>query len=215
MSKVEKEKWAEVKKLMRIPKVELGKRLSYDLKYTPRQFLFTLARYKFAAKLLKGSVLEIGCGEGFGTVLLSEVSKRVVAIDIDREAIRQAKKNFKGIEFACKDFLNSGIYECFDTCISIDVIEHIYPAHEQEFFNRIICYLNPRGVCIIGTPNKEAQKYATEGSQVGHVNLYDWQRLKKIMDKYFDNVFLFSMNDEVVHTGFYPMAHYLMAVGIK
>jgi hypothetical protein len=25
-------------------------------------------------------------------------------------------------------------------------------------------------------------------------------------------VFLFSMNDEVVHTGFYPMAHYLFAV---
>lgn len=26
--------------------------------------------------------------------------------------------------------------------------------------------------------------------------------------------FLFSMNDEVVHTGYYPMAHYLIAVGI-
>jgi hypothetical protein len=25
-------------------------------------------------------------------------------------------------------------------------------------------------------------------------------------------VFVFSMNDEVVHTGFYPMAHYLLAV---
>jgi hypothetical protein len=23
---------------------------------------------------------------------------------------------------------------------------------------------------------------------------------------------VFSMNDEVVHTGFYPMAHYLLAV---
>lgn len=26
--------------------------------------------------------------------------------------------------------------------------------------------------------------------------------------------FLVSMNDEVVHTGYYPMAHYLLAVGI-
>jgi hypothetical protein len=32
------------------------------------------------------------------------------------------------------------------------------------------------------------------------------------MEDYFHNVFVFSMNDEVVHTGYYPMAHYLFAV---
>ena len=32
------------------------------------------------------------------------------------------------------------------------------------------------------------------------------------MLKYFENVFLFSMNDEVVHTGFSPMAHYLFVI---
>ena len=26
--------------------------------------------------------------------------------------------------------------------------------------------------------------------------------------------FIFSMNDEIVHTGFYPMAHYLFGIGI-
>ena len=37
------------------------------------------------------------------------------------------------------------------------------------------------------------------------------------METYFDNMFLFSMNDGVVHTRFYPMAHYLIAVctGLK
>jgi hypothetical protein len=36
--------------------------------------------------------------------------------------------------------------------------------------------------------------------------------LKKTMQRHFHNVFMFSMNDEVVHTGFHPMAHYLFAV---
>ena len=36
--------------------------------------------------------------------------------------------------------------------------------------------------------------------------------LKSLLSKYFHNVFIFSMNDEVVHTGFYPMAHYLFAL---
>jgi hypothetical protein len=33
------------------------------------------------------------------------------------------------------------------------------------------------------------------------------------MAEHFENVFVFSMNDEVVHTGFTPMAHYLLAIG--
>jgi hypothetical protein len=35
---------------------------------------------------------------------------------------------------------------------------------------------------------------------------------KKLFEKYFNFVWIFSMNDEVVHTGYYPMAHYLFAV---
>jgi hypothetical protein len=29
----------------------------------------------------------------------------------------------------------------------------------------------------------------------------------------FHNVFVFSMNDEVVHTGFHQMAHYVIGLG--
>jgi hypothetical protein len=32
------------------------------------------------------------------------------------------------------------------------------------------------------------------------------------MEEHFDNVFMFAMNDEVVHTGFAPMAHYRLAL---
>ena len=32
------------------------------------------------------------------------------------------------------------------------------------------------------------------------------------MEAWFHTVFVFSMNDEVVHTGFFPMANYLLAV---
>ena len=38
----------------------------------PKHLLFTLARYKFTAKMLSGrsSVLEIGCADAFGTRLV-------------------------------------------------------------------------------------------------------------------------------------------------
>jgi hypothetical protein len=44
------------------------------------------------------------------------------------------------------------------------------------------------------------------------VNLFDADRLRALGLRHFHNVFSFSANDELVHTGFAPMAHYLLAV---
>ena len=64
-----------------------------------------------------------------------------------------------------------------------------------------------------GSPSLESQAYASAGSKAGHVNCKSGSELKELFLKFFHNVFLFSMNDEVVHTGFYKMAHYLFAIG--
>jgi hypothetical protein len=65
---------------------------------------------------------------------------------------------------------------------------------------------------VLGMPSLESQAYASPQSKAGHVNCKSGKDFKGLMQRYFDQVFLFSMNDEVVHTGFYPMAHYLIAL---
>jgi hypothetical protein len=45
--------------------------------------------------------------------------------------------------------------------------------------------------------------------------LFKPDRYVETLERYFGNVFLMSMNDEMVHTGFNKMAHYLMAVCVK
>ena len=72
--------------------------------------------------------------------------------------------------------------------------------------------LSADGLCIIGTPNDTATQYASKASQIGHVNMFDADRLTALLRRHFTHVFIFGMNDEVVHTGFYPMCHYLVAV---
>ena len=72
--------------------------------------------------------------------------------------------------------------------------------------------IKKNGVFIYGMPSIESQKYASKESKEGHVNCKSGPKLKKTMDKYFENTFVFSMNNEVVHTGFYKMAHYLISV---
>jgi hypothetical protein len=61
-------------------------------------------------------------------------------------------------------------------------------------------------------PSLESQTYASPQSKEGHVNCQSGDELKKNLQGYFENVFIFSMNDEVIHTGYYPMAHYLLAL---
>lgn len=195
----------------------LGPYFSYQLRHSPRHILFSLSRYKFAAKMIgEGKqILEVGCSEGLGTILLAEYAKKVVAVDANQEAIANATNNFASekLEFIHADFLKANIGS-FDAIVSFDVIEHIYPEREAEFFSVSCRHLNPYGIFIIGTPNLTADCYASAAAKEGHVNMYDWQRLVQTISKYFHQVFLFSVNDEMIHTGFYPMAHYLIGMGV-
>ena len=102
----------------------------------------------------------------------------------------------------------------FDAATSFDVIEHIFPENEDKFLKAIVENLTSEGMCVIGTPNITSDQYASAVTQSGHVNLYSAERLEKSLSKYFRKVMMFSANDEVVHTGFSPMAHYLIGVGI-
>lgn len=74
--------------------------------------------------------------------------------------------------------------------------------------------LEPMGMLILGTPNLTSQVYASAPSKEGHINCKSHVELRDLMAKYFTRVLIFSMNDEMVHTGYGPMAHYLFAIGI-
>lgn len=69
------------------------------------------------------------------------------------------------------------------------------------------------------SPNKftaadESQAHASAQSRAGHVNCKSGEDLRRTLRQHFRNVFLFGMNDEVVHVGFAPMCHYLLALCI-
>lgn len=184
----------------------------------PRRLLFVLARYKFVAKLFTGlrKVLEVGCADAFGTRLVRQEVPAVVATDFDPVFIRRNLAQPATpwpIEFRVHDFLAGPLEENFDGVYAVDVLEHIPAAHEQRFLDHLAASLHPQGVCLLGTPSLESQVYASPPSKAGHVNCKDGPALRRLVSTRFHNVFIFAMNDEVVHTGFTPMAHYLWALG--
>lgn len=183
----------------------------------PRRTLFTLARYKFVAKMLSGKnhVLEIGCADAFGTRLVQQEVGSVTAVDFDPVFIADVKERSNPnwpMNASVHDILSGPVAGSFDAIFCLDVLEHIDPENETTFVRNALVPLTEEGVFIVGIPSIESQAHASPQSKAGHVNCKSGKELRLFMQKYFRNVFMFSMNDEVVHTGFFPMAHYLLAL---
>lgn len=196
----------------------LGLMSSQSWRKDPKHFLFYLSRYKFVSKMFDGfeNVLEVGCGDGFASRLIKQTVKNLTLCDIDPIFIADIKrKNLHKLGIGClvHDFFEGSIPKRrFNGIYLLDVLEHIEPSKDDLFLHNIVENLADTGAMIVGVPSLESQQYASEDSKIGHINLMSQKDLRKKMEKYFYNVFIFSMNDEVVHTGFFGMAHYMFAL---
>ena len=183
----------------------------------PRRLVFALSRYKFVSKMFSGlnRVLEVGCGDGWPIRIVLQEVKSVHGVDIDPVFIEDIKTRVDEkwrFTFGVHDMLTGPLSPPFDGAYSLDVLEHIARENEEIFLANVCGSLTEKGVLIIGMPSLQSQSYASPLSKIGHVNCKDGAELKELMQRFFDHVFIFSMNDEVVHTGYYPMAQYLFAL---
>ena len=195
----------------------LGLMINESWNQDPRRTLFTLARYKFVSKMLEGctDVLEVGCADAFGTRLVQQTVEKVTALDFDPVFIDDARRRLNPnwpLDLQVHDMLKGAPEGEFDAIYSLDVLEHIKPSDEDIFLRNMLKSLKRNGTVMIGMPSLESQRYASPQSKAGHVNCKSGSSLNKRLLEYFHHVFLFSMNDEVVHTGYAPMAHYLIAL---
>lgn len=196
----------------------LGIMTNQAWRHDPKHLVFTLSRYKFVAKMLSGlpKVLEVGCADAFGTRIVQQEVGQLTAVDFDPIFVQDVLDRMDPLwPMTCltHDLLDGPVPGGpYDGAYSLDVLEHIPVENEDRFVSNACASLSPHGVLIIGSPSLQSQQYASVPSKAGHVNCKDAPELKKLAQKYFYNVFSFSMNDEVVHTGYHPMAHYLFVL---
>ncbi len=198
-------------------RVPLGLHANKQWFEDPRHLLFSMSRYKFVSKMLSGStsVLEIGCGDGFNSrIVLQEVSK-LTLVDMDplfvADAVSRRTDTWDYDAFV-HNILEGPVMGTFDAIYTLDVLEHIPAEHEETFLRNALMSLSAAGVMIVGMPSKESQAFSKPMEVTGHVNCKSQAELKSLMKKYFSNVFMFSMNDEMVHTGYGKLAHYIFAL---
>ncbi len=184
----------------------------------PKRFGFMISRHKFVSKMLDGceSVLEIGCQEGLGTLVVSKVVKQITAVDFYKPHIEAALEGMAPVipnaTFAGHDMIDGPVPGSFDGAFTLDVFEHIDPEQADVFMRNIVLSLTEHGTLIVGIPSLESQAFASAAAAAGHINCLTGPDLRAFCKKYFNNVFMFGMNDEVLHTGFMPMCQYLFAM---
>lgn len=115
-----------------------------------------LHRYGIALSFIKDkTVLDIACGEGYGTNLMGNSASFVYGVDIDPDTIEAAKRKYKkeNIQYATGSTSAIPLEDnSVDVVISFETIEH----HDQhdEMLKEIKRVLKPGGIVMISTPDK-------------------------------------------------------------
>ena len=114
-------------------------------------------RYHYVLPLVAGKkVLDVACGEGYGSALMCGRAATVSGVDISRDAITHGRAtytdraNLQFFEASCTTLPFEAAN--FDVVVSFETIEHI--TGQAQFLDEIKRVLTPDGVLILSCPNK-------------------------------------------------------------
>jgi ubiquinone/menaquinone biosynthesis C-methylase UbiE len=128
----------------------LPDRMSGDIELEHRH------RYLLASELTSGKdVLDIACGEGYGSAMLARRARQVTGVDISSAAVeharlRYARDNLRFVSGSCAAIPLPD--RSVDVVVSFETIEH-HAEHEQ-MLREIRRVLRPNGLLVMSSPDK-------------------------------------------------------------
>jgi SAM-dependent methyltransferase len=138
-----------------VPPLELtGERTLPDVPAENYWYRRHLAVYEWIAERVAGSrVLDMACGEGYGSYALRTTAASVVGVDGNPEAHEHARLRYTrpGLSFEWGAVETYGEPGSFDAVVFLQTIEHVAdPAAVLAHFRSL---LSPGGVAYVSTPN--------------------------------------------------------------
>jgi ubiquinone/menaquinone biosynthesis C-methylase UbiE len=144
-----------------------------------------VARYQALLDIVKGkTVLDIACGSGFGSKILSGSAKSVIGVDVSKPAVEYAKSKYpaRNIEYKVGDATEIPIDDqTIDVVASFETIEHI--KDYRKFLREIKRVMKPDGLLVVSTPN---DLEFSEGNQF-HEHEFTRDELLKLVGGFFSN----------------------------
>lgn len=131
-------------------------------------------RYHLARGFIEplDKVLDLGCGTGYGSDMMSEVTLDVFGYDMEQGNINYAEDKHKGwcVNYKCADLENMNIPEA-DVAVSFEVIEHLYKPKEfvdklKQKIRKFIVVSVPLGQELVWI--EEKKEYQEKGDSTHH-----------------------------------------------
>lgn len=162
-----------------------------------------LQRYEFAAKQMPhgASVLDAGCGVGYGAAHLADHGARnVVGVDIAPDALETARKEFSRgsivwVRDDCHTLQAVTQHAPFDLICNLENIEHLHSP--ERFLRRAADLMKKDGLLVVSTPNRTlANKFRGEPSEAPSRNPH---HCREYTAREFRELLLGSFRDVELH----------------
>jgi SAM-dependent methyltransferase len=153
-----------------------------------------VAVYRFVADRCQGlEVVDMACGEGYGTALLAERAARVTGVDANPDAHEHARLKYSrpGVRFV-RDLVETYDEPC-DAVVFLQTIEHLQdPGAVLDHFRSM---LRPGGAAYVSTPNvlTLAPEGAEKSGNPWHVREYRAEEFRALCEASFESVELLGV----------------------
>ncbi len=151
-------------------------------------------RYAWVRALIdKKTVLDVACGEGYGSHFLAQSAQSVTGIDLDPETIEHAKKRYQSpnLGFIQADACDLPIEDqSIDVVVCFETLEHL-ENHDRlmESFKRV---LKPDGVLVLSSPDKANYSDQTGYENPFHAKELYREELEALLAKHFSDYRLWA-----------------------
>ncbi|HPN54848.1 MAG TPA: class I SAM-dependent methyltransferase [Candidatus Moranbacteria bacterium] len=173
-----------------------GERMMPEVNKGGVTYIEHMARYLFASRFVKNKyVLDIACGSGYGSKMISEAgAEKVFGVDISEEAILHCQENFNDKKI---DFIRGSVSKIpvsdnsVDIVVSFETIEHVDKKNQHDFLKEVKRVLKDKGVFIVSTPNSLVYP---KGNKF-HIHEMNPQEFRQIINENFKKSEMFYQDD--------------------
>ena len=151
-----------------------------------------LVVYEWIAQRTHGRrVVDLACGEGYGSAVLARTAASVVGVDANPDAHEHARAKYQQVKFERTMIeLWQGDVDCV---VFLQTIEHVQDA--GAVLERIRTLIGPDGVAYVSTPNvlTLAPAGAERSGNPWHVHEYRPQEYRALCERHFARVDLLGL----------------------
>lgn len=151
-------------------------------------------RYAMAKDIVRSKrVLDVACGEGFGTSLLADVAYSATGVDISDEAIRHASTKYLKPNLVFQQGSAAALNfpdQSFDVVVSFETLEHL--AEQDQMLAEIRRVLTVDGLLLISTPNRPIYSEESGEHNSFHVKELDFAELDALLKSHFQRTEYFG-----------------------